>query len=113
MIPAKITTDLASLTAQVTAAQPLANASHATITAMQLNSISLLAEIQDALTTTTVVPNIIFTTDSILLDGWAPPVDPVSMIKGVLDLLVSAQNQNQLSLMRGVVGRATSNLEQL
>lgn len=112
-IPTNITTELASLESQVKAATPLNNAPFATIKAMQLNASNLVNDVQTALTTTELVPNIIFTTDTTLLDDWAPPVDPVSMIAGVLNLLTSAQNQQQLSLMRGVVGRVASNLDQL
>jgi hypothetical protein len=112
-IPTNITVELASLEAQVTDAQPLANAGQATITALQLNAGNLVADIQTALTTTTLIPNIVLTTDSGWLDNWVPPIDALSMVGGVLNVLVSAQNQSQLSLMRGVVGRAASNLDQL
>ena len=112
-IPIVISTALASLEAQVVAAQPLASASQATITALQLNSGNLLTSIQTALTTTTLIPNIILTTDSGLLDAWIAATDPLTIISGILNILTSAQNQSKLSLMRGVVGRATSNLDQI
>lgn len=101
-IPAKITTDLAILEAQVVAATPLINAGHSTIVALQLNAANLVAEIQTEL----VKP-------SNLLDTYSASVNPVAMIKEVLSLLVVAQDQNKLSLIRGVVGRATSNLDQI
>lgn len=113
MIPAKIASDLASLEAQVQAAQPLANASQETITALQLNAGNLVASIQNALTTTKLIPNVIFITDNILLDTYTATIDPVTIVKDVVNILTSAQNQSQLSLMRGVVGRATSNLDQI
>lgn len=113
MIPASITTALISLEAQVSAASPLANAPASTIVAIQLNAANLVDSIQDALTTTKLIPNIILTTDSLLLDTWSAPPDPVSIINGVLNLVVAADNQSDLSLKRGVVGRATSNLDQL
>lgn len=112
-IPTKITIALESLEAQVAAAQPLSDASQATITALQLNAGNLVAGIQDALTTTTLIPNVVASTDSILLDTYVAPIDAITIIQGVLDILVAAQNQNQLSLMRGVVGRAASNLDQI
>lgn len=101
MIPPAITTALVSLEAQVDAAQPLENADQATIIALQLNAAALVKAIQDTLT----VP-------SSVLDTWVPPSDPVSIVIGVLNDLEAAQDQTTLSLMRGVVGRATSNLEQ-
>lgn len=112
-IPDNITVALTSLEAQVTASAPLEDANHATVTALQLNAGNLVKSIQTALTTTKLVPNIVFTTDSLLLDEWVAPVDPQSIIDGVLTVLNAAQNQQKLSLMRGVVGRATSNLDQL
>ena len=101
-IPANITTELTSLQAQVAAAAPLANATHATKVALQLNAGQLVADVQSAL----VAP-------SNLLDTWIAPTDPVVIISGVLGLLTASQDQNNLSLMRGVTGRAASNLDQL
>ena len=112
-IPVNISIALASLQDQVTAAQPLANASHATIIALQLNAGNLVESIQTALTTTTLIPNVVSSTDSLVLDTYVAPVDAASIVNGILGVLVAAQNQNQLSLMRGMVGRATSNLDQL
>jgi hypothetical protein len=100
-VPATITTALQSLQAQVTAAQPLANASHATRTALKLNAANLVASIQGALTA------------SSILDTYVAPTDPGVIITGVLTLLTAAEDENTLSLMRGVVGRAASNLDQL
>lgn len=111
-IPAAITTALASLEAQVLAGTPLINTPHSNLVAIQLNATNLTASIQTALTTTT-LSNIIPTTDSTLLDGWVPPADAATIITGVMSVLVAAQNQNKLSLLRGVVGRATSNLIQV
>lgn len=102
MIPASITTALVSIEAQVTAASPLANASRSTITALQLNAQALTASVQAALVAS---PS--------LLDTWIAPSDPQVMVNGVLNLLSIATDQSNLSLMRGLVGRATSNLDQL
>jgi hypothetical protein len=111
-IPANIATELASLQAQVTAATPLNNAPLTTIKAMQLNAGNLVNDIQSALTTTA-LSNIIPTTDSTLLDTWAPPPDAVTMVAGFNAVVIASQNQNKLSLLRGVAGRAASNLSQL
>jgi hypothetical protein len=102
MIPSSITNALNSLKDQAANAQPLANASNATIAALQLNAADLVDAIQTQLVT-----------GGGILDTWVAPNDPVSMINGVLNDLVVAQDQSTLSLMRGVVGRAASNLEQL
>ncbi len=112
-IPSNITTELTSLQAQVKAATPLNNAPFTTIKAMQLNAVNLVSDIQTALTTTKLVPNIVLTTDSVLLDTWLAPVDATSMVTGVLMVLTAAQNQQQLSLLRGVAGRVADNLNQL
>jgi len=100
-IPANITTELKSLQAQVSAATPLANASLATIKAIQLNVGSLVNNIQTALMATST------------LDTWVAPNDPVSLVNGFDAVVAVAQDQGNLSLMRGVVGRAASNLDQL
>ena len=100
-ISASITTALTSLQAQVAAAQPLANASQATRTALKLNAGALVADIQAAL----VAPS--------LLDTWTPSTDPSVIVAGVNSVVTAAQDENTLSLMRGVVGRAASNLDQL
>ena len=99
-IPASITTALTSLENQVNAATPLANASQATRTALKLNAAALVANIQSTLTATSI------------LDTWVAPTDP-GLIAGVLTLETAAEDESNLSLMRGVVGRAASNLDQL
>lgn len=101
-IPATITTALASLQAQVLAAQPLANASSATVKAMQLNAGNLVNDVQSALT----APNN-------LLDTWSAPSDPASIVAGINNLVSAATDQSNLALMRGIVGRVASNLNQL
>ena len=100
-IPASITTALTSLESQVNAATPLANASQATRTALKLNAAALVANIQSTLTATSI------------LDTWVAPTDPGLIIAGVLTLETAAEDESNLSLMRGVVGRAASNLDQL
>jgi hypothetical protein len=100
-ISSTITAALTSIQAQVAAAEPLANAPHATIVALQLNAANLVASIQRALT----APSI--------LDTYVAPPDPVVIISGVLQLSTAATDEANLSLMRGVTGRAASNLDQL
>ena len=96
-----ITREFTSLQAQVTAASPLANASHATVVALQLNAGTLVSTIQSALTTDT------------LLDTWTAPVDPGAIVTGFLGVVSDGSDQQKLSLMRGVSGRVASNLDQL
>jgi hypothetical protein len=102
MISAEIRAELASLQTQVSAAKPLRNATRATIQALQLNATQLVADVEAAL----VAPGN-------MLDTWTAPADPAVIISGIADILTAAQDQSALSLMRGVIGRATSNLEQL
>lgn len=102
MIPANITSEWNYLEAQVAAAnKPLQNNSFATIRALQLNAGNLLDDVQTALTTTT------------LLDTWAPITDPNVIISGFAAVVTAAQDQSNLALRRGVIGRVKSNLDQL
>lgn len=101
MISATITTALASLQNQVTDAMPLVNASQATRAALKLNAAALVSDIQTALTAASV------------LDTWVAPTDPLSIVAGFLPVVTAAEDQSELSLMRGVCGRAASNLDQL
>jgi len=100
-IPVNVSSELRSLQDQLVAATPLSKASFPTIRALQLNAYQLVVDIQSAITQ----PN--------LLDTWTAPTDPVSMITGFQTVATAGNDQNTLSLMRGVVGRAASNLDQL
>jgi hypothetical protein len=100
-IATSITTALQGLIKQVAAAKPMANASQATRTAIKLNAGNLVASIQSALTA------------SSLLDTWTAPADAPTMVAGIQQVVTAAQDQNNLCLMRGTVGRAASNLDQL
>jgi len=100
-IPVSISTELQALQVQVAAALPLEEAPFSTIKAIQLNAINLTADIQSALVA------------SSTLDTWIAPVDAMSLISGYLGVVSAADDQQALSLMRGIVGRATSNLDQL
>jgi hypothetical protein len=101
-VPTAITTELADLQAQVTAAQPLAQASQATVTAIKMNAATLVAAIDTAINAATGK-----------LDTWAAPVDPLTIIAGIQAVAVNADDQADLTNMRGFVGRATSNLNQV
>jgi hypothetical protein len=100
-IPANIAGEWTALQAQVTAATPVANASFATVKAMQLNADNLVADLQGALVT------------SSILDTWSAPSDPASIVSGFQTVLTAADDQNTLSLMRGIAGRIASNLDQV
>lgn len=101
-IPATITAELVNLQAQVKAAGALNAAPRATVQAIKLNSAQLVTDVQAAL----VAPNN-------LLDTWVAPVDPADIVSGVLQVTEAGNDQNALALMRGVVGRANSNLVQI
>lgn len=100
-IPSNITTAWNSLQAQVNAAKPLNQASHATVTALQLNAGNLVASIQSALTATST------------LDSWAAPADAISIVAGFNNIVTAAGDQSTLSLMLGVAGRAAANLDMI
>jgi hypothetical protein len=101
MIPTNITDELTSLQAQVDAALPLNNAPFATIKALQLNAGNLVADMQTALVASSV------------LDTWVAPTDAISMVNGFNVAVTAGIDQGNLSLMRGLVGRVASNLDQL
>jgi hypothetical protein len=101
-IPANIATELTDLQAQVVANTPLLSASQATRTAIKLNAAQLVSDVQAAL----VAPNN-------LLDTWVAPSDPGAIPSGILTVLQASQDQSNLALMRGLVGRVASNVDQL
>lgn len=101
-IPANIASELANLQAQTAAAAPLSSASRATITAIKLNSAQLVADIETAITAS-----------AGQLDTFTAPADPAAIVQGVLALGASAANQSELVTMRGYVGRANANVDQL
>lgn len=114
-IPSSILIELADLQAGVTAATPLISASDVTIEALQLNAEQLVSDVQTTLVAVSVVTgtNQVSTTDGSILDGWTAPVDPISMVSGLLTVDDAATDQSSLSLMRGVVGRVSINLNQI
>ena len=101
-IPTTITSELAVLQAQVTAASPLSSASSPTLTAIKLNAEQLVSDINSALATAAGA-----------LDTWTSPTDPNAIVSGVLGLLSNAEDQAKLSNMAGFVGRSNKNLDQL
>jgi hypothetical protein len=101
MIPTSVSVELLDLQTQVAQASPLDQASGATIKALQLNAGNLVEDIQAALVATSI------------LDGWVAPTDPASMATGFATVAEAGSDQQALSLMRGIVGRVASNLDQL
>src|SRR5258708_37630279 len=113
VIPASITVALDSLQTQVNAAVPLEAASRPTIQALQLNVQTLVAAIDTALASAVTLSNSGTIGLVATLDNWTGPTDPEGMITGVNAMLVSAKDQWALAIMRGIVGRVASNLDQL
>ena len=101
-VPANVTSELAFIQNQVQSAQPLANASSATVTAMILNAEQLVGDIDAAVTST-----------AGQLDTWVAPVPVMQIISGIEGIVINAEDQASLTDMRGLVGRATSALNQL
>jgi len=96
-----ISTALLYLQSEVAAAVPLNTATSASIRQMQMDAANLLDSIQTTLTT----PGV--------LDNWTAPTDAASIISGFLNVMSACDDQQRLALMRGIIGRATSNLDQL
>jgi hypothetical protein len=101
MIAQAIQDALAELQAQVIAASPLENAATADVKAIQLNAVDLTEALQEALVATGT------------LDSWSAPTDAPTIIGGYDDIVTQATDEATLALMRGVLGRVTSNVEQL
>jgi hypothetical protein len=113
-IPSSVTTALTSLQAQVAAALPLESASRATIQALQLNAAALVAAIDTALANASTMNGLVPTgATPPTIDSWIAPVAPEDIIAGIQAMYVSATDQWKLSVMRGLVGRVASNLDQL
>lgn len=100
-IPSNISSELLGLQTQLAAASPLNSASFAVVKALQLNAANLVGDIDTALVA------------SSLLDTWLPPPDPISIVAGFWTVVTAATDQDTLSLMRGIVGRSSANLDQL
>jgi hypothetical protein len=113
MIPASVTDALTSLQAQVAAALPLENATLPTIQALQLNAAALVGAIDVALANAATMTTSGTIGVPAAIDTWVAPVNPEGMIAGVNALYVSAADQWNLSVMRGLVGRVATNLDQL
>jgi len=102
-VPAIITTALASLEAQVKAATPLDAASPPTILALQLNAQALTRQLEGAQYTA-----------AGQLDTWTDTsAAPEMMIQGAINAFNSANDEAAITELRGIVGRVTSNLDQL
>lgn len=101
-LPANITAEIASLQAQVKAAGALNAAPRATVQAIKLNAAQLVADTQAAL----VAPHN-------MLDTWVPPVDPAAIVTGILSVAQASEDQSDLAVTRGIVGRVASNVDQV
>lgn len=101
-IPSAIFDEIDSLQAQITAASPLDAAPRANVQAIKLNAAQLVADVQSAL----VAPGNV-------LDTWSAPIDPADITYGVLNLVQAGNDQANLALMRGLVGRVASNVNQV
>lgn len=100
-IPASIIAEETNLQTQVMAATPLNAASHASIKAMQLNADQLVTDVQTALTPTTSI-----------LDTYNSTDDVPATIASYLTIVQAAEDQTDLSLLRGISGRVALNLAQ-
>lgn len=101
MIAQAIQDALTSLQEQVADATPLEDATTAEVKAIQLNAQDLTADLQDALVATGT------------LDSWSAPSDAPTIISGFNDIVTQATDESTLALLRGVIGRVTSNVDQL
>ena len=101
-LPVAITTELNSLEAQVTAAQPLNKASWQTIRALQLNGDKLVQDVE--LAQYSLVGQ---------LDTWIAPTQPEPIIVGVVKVCNSAIDEASITQLRGITGRVAANLNQL
>jgi hypothetical protein len=102
MIPAALQSAATFLQNQVTQNQPLTSAPAPQITAMQLNAANLVVNGDAALLAAAGA-----------LDTFTAPVGAIPIIQGVIGLAISAQNQSDLALFCGIVGRVNLNLAQL
>lgn len=100
-IPANIAAEIASLQAQVVAAAPIASAGHATVVAIKLNAGQIVSDLQAVLIA------------SNMLDGWTAPKDAPSIVAAINGIVQTAVDQGDVSLKRGLIGRVTSNLDQI
>lgn len=101
MIAQAIQDELVELEAQVVAATPLENASTPTVKAIQLNAVNLTADLQAALVATGT------------LDSWDAPIDAPTIISMYNDIVTQGTDEATLALLRGIIGRVTSNVDQL
>lgn len=101
-IPQNIVDELSFLQTQIAQAGPLSQATRQVIVAAQLNAAQLVTDTEAAQYSLAGV-----------LDTWTPPSDPVAIINGILGVDQNADDERDIVAMRGLVGRAASNLDQL
>lgn len=112
-ISAAIFAALSSLQAQVIAAGVLEAAPRSTVIALQLNAANLVTMVQQALVGGAVTATGASTTTGVVLDTPITDTDAVAIINDVLNVAQVSYDQRDLALMRGLVGRVASNLNQL
>lgn len=103
-IPQNIVNEFAFLQTQINASIPLTAASHATITALQLNADQLVSDCEQAQGT------LVGQLDTYV---WTPGDDPANITSAVQGLSASANDEANITLLRGLAGRMASNLHQL
>lgn len=102
-IPAAVATQLTALQAAFTAASPIdTTATRPQILGLQFRAVQLVNSLDAAIPAAAGA-----------LDTFTAPAMPQDMAAGVLGLLAATQAQVVLADMRGVIGRALSNLEQV
>lgn len=102
-IPVAVTTQLAALQAAFVAASPIDTAAtRSQILGLQFQATQLVAALDVALPAAAGA-----------LNTFVAPAMPHDMAAGVLGLLAATQDQIVLADLRGVMGRALSNLEQV
>jgi hypothetical protein len=102
MIPASLQAAATFLQTQVAQNTPLTSAPQAQVTAMQLNADNLITAADLALLAA-----------AGQLDTFTAPVGAIPIIQGVVALAQAAQNQRDIALFAGIVGRVALNLAQL
>ena len=103
-IPQNIINEFAFIQGQIDRAIPLTTASQPMLLAIQLNTMQLVSDCENAQTKL-----------AGQLDTWTPPPtnEPTVIISGILDLSSSAQDEANIVLLRGLAGRMATNLNQL
>lgn len=103
-IPQNIVNEFAFIQAQINLAVPLTAAPHAVVVALQLNANQLVLDCEQAQGT------LAGQLDTYV---WTPGDDPANITTAVQGLSASANDEANITLLRGLAGRMASNLNQL